>query len=83
MACIILHDPKHAAAVFFDTVTGRPVNHEAFTGTDALDQAEDFLAWEDNDPRAYPIGAYSLDDMIQLWRAEAFTGDEYVGTAKP
>lgn len=77
MACIILHDPENERAIFFDTVTERPVNHEAFAGRDALEQAEDFWAWEDFDPRSYPRGGYTLDQMIELWRAEAFDDAEH------
>jgi len=72
MACVILHDPALERAVFFCTTTERAVNHEAFTGPDAAEQAEDFLDWSDDDPRSYPHDGYTLDQMIGLWTAEAF-----------
>jgi hypothetical protein len=84
MGCIILFDPKNERAVFFDTVTERAVNHDAFVGDDAQEQAEDFLEWEDYDPRSYPREGYSLDDMIGLWRFEAFNDmEDFVGTRWP
>lgn len=81
MACTILHDPEQHQAVFFCTTTGRSLNHEAFVGPDAREQAEDFLDWSDDDPRRYPVDGYTLDQMIGLWKAEAFDdpgGDDEV-----
>lgn len=82
MGCIILSDSENKRAVFYDTVTERAVSHSAFCGGDAREQAEDFLAWEDFDPRSYPRDGYSLDQMIELWQSEAFDehGD-FRGTA--
>ena len=83
MACIILHDESTIGrAIFFCTTSERPVNHEAFIGPDAYEQAEDFLAWNDFDPREYPLNdGTTLDLMLSVWRAEAFDArDNFVGT---
>lgn len=70
MACVILFDPENERAVFFDTVSETAVEHAAFVGPNAREQAEAFREWEDFDPRSYPRAGYTLNQMINLWEAE-------------
>jgi hypothetical protein len=51
MGYMILTDSEHDRAVLFDTTTERPLNMEAFIGSDCREQAEDFLDWLGFDPR--------------------------------
>ena len=74
MAAIILFDSDRGRAVLYDTTSERALNHAGFIGSDAGDQASDFIDWldDDDDPRSYPKNNYTLDDMIGLWTLEAF-----------
>lgn len=77
MGWIILHDPDQDRAVFYSSTDERALSHQAFIGVDCYDQAEDFLDWSDeNDPRRIE----NIDQMIDLWMAEAFNDDgRFVG----
>jgi hypothetical protein len=72
MAAIILHDVNQERAVLFCTTSERPLDHEAFIGSDAWDQADDFLSWLGRDPRTVA----RLDGKIEEWRFEAFDADD-------
>jgi hypothetical protein len=51
MGYMILTDREHCRSVLYCTTTERPLEMEAFIGYDSKEQAEDFLAWLDCDPR--------------------------------
>lgn len=75
MSVLILHDQQQDIAVLYCNTDCRALNHQSFDGPDADLQADDFLEWLAEDPRTVA----DLDQMIGLWRAEAFNGDEFVG----
>ena len=81
MACIILTDDERGRSILFDTVSETPLNHQAFLGPDSREEAENFYAWLDNDPRRYTVK--ELDAQREAWVALAYDADEnFVGVTR-